>query len=216
MALKTTLEDAKDRLDALLTYANGVTGEADTNIGDAIAELAQQLADERAFENWLISNGSDYGEYVNDTLTNANIMEYTFYNRKIGKVRFTGAVTPRGRAFMGCKATEIHLPNASGVQAESFRNCPNLQVCDIGKINVLYQLFASSPNVETIIIRKSSLIEPSGATIFADTKLAPNGSGGHVYVPQALLSQYQASQAWADYANVTFHAIEGSIYELDE
>ncbi len=40
MALKTTLEDTKDRLDALLTYANGVTGESDTSIGDAIETLA--------------------------------------------------------------------------------------------------------------------------------------------------------------------------------
>lgn len=40
MALKTTLDDIKDRLDALLTYANGVTGESDTSIGDAIETLA--------------------------------------------------------------------------------------------------------------------------------------------------------------------------------
>lgn len=38
--LKTTLEDTQDRLDALLTYANSVTGASDTSIGDAIERLA--------------------------------------------------------------------------------------------------------------------------------------------------------------------------------
>ena len=40
MTLKSTLDDIKSRLTALLTYANGVTGESDTSIGDAIETLA--------------------------------------------------------------------------------------------------------------------------------------------------------------------------------
>ena len=40
MALKTTLEDTQDRLEALLTYANSVTGAEDTSVGDAIETLA--------------------------------------------------------------------------------------------------------------------------------------------------------------------------------
>ena len=39
MALKSTLESAEARLDALLTYANETTGESDTSIGDAIQPL---------------------------------------------------------------------------------------------------------------------------------------------------------------------------------
>ena len=39
MALKSTLESAKSRLDALLTFANETTGESDTSIGDAIQPL---------------------------------------------------------------------------------------------------------------------------------------------------------------------------------
>lgn len=39
MALKTTLEDTQSRLDALLTYANSVTGAEDTSVGDAIETL---------------------------------------------------------------------------------------------------------------------------------------------------------------------------------
>lgn len=39
MAIKQTLEDTQNRLDALLTYANGTTGQADISIGDAIKTL---------------------------------------------------------------------------------------------------------------------------------------------------------------------------------
>ena len=39
MALKTTLEDTQDRLEALLTYANSVTGAEDASVGDAIETL---------------------------------------------------------------------------------------------------------------------------------------------------------------------------------
>lgn len=40
MALKSTLESTKARLNALLTYVNEITGADDTSIGDAIHTLA--------------------------------------------------------------------------------------------------------------------------------------------------------------------------------
>ena len=43
MALKSTLDSVKSRLDALLLYANSVTGASDTCIGDAIQTLTQQI-----------------------------------------------------------------------------------------------------------------------------------------------------------------------------
>lgn len=39
MAIKQIIDDSKSRLDALLTYANGVTGVADVSIGDAVKTL---------------------------------------------------------------------------------------------------------------------------------------------------------------------------------
>lgn len=40
MGIKEIIDDSKSRLDALLTYANGVTGADDSNIGDAVKTLA--------------------------------------------------------------------------------------------------------------------------------------------------------------------------------
>lgn len=58
MAIKQTLEDSKSRLDALLTYANGVTGAEDTNIGDAIKTLCDGYG-----------RGGSGGELVQTTYT---------------------------------------------------------------------------------------------------------------------------------------------------
>lgn len=41
MSIKSNLESSKSKLDALLTYANGVTGASDVSIGDAIRTLAE-------------------------------------------------------------------------------------------------------------------------------------------------------------------------------
>jgi len=40
MALTDILTDIKSRLNALVTYANGITGESDTSVGDAMRTLA--------------------------------------------------------------------------------------------------------------------------------------------------------------------------------
>ena len=62
MALKTTLQDIKSRLNALITYANGITGENDTNIGDAIETLCTKYTDEEDWDFILypIENNPDY------------------------------------------------------------------------------------------------------------------------------------------------------------
>ena len=54
-------------------------------------------------------------------------------------------------------------------------------------------------------------------TFTDNAPLKNNGTGGYVYVPQVLLSQYQANASWQQYANVLeFRPIEGSEYELEE
>ena len=40
MAIKQVIDDSKARLDALLAYANGVTGASDVSIGDAVKTLS--------------------------------------------------------------------------------------------------------------------------------------------------------------------------------
>jgi len=77
MALKTTLDDTKDRLDALLTYANSVTGAEDTSVGDAIETLANGYGQGGGLTppQWGNVETVDIGE---NSVTNGNNIESYF------------------------------------------------------------------------------------------------------------------------------------------
>lgn len=216
MALKTTLEDTKDRLDALLTYANTATGESDTNIGDAVERLVDMVND-HTIEDALMSNGQ-IDDYVNDRVT--EITAYGMYGCKINKLTMKNLETIRARGFMDSSLlTEADFPKLTLVQNEAFRSCQSLKSVDLGVLsstpNLALLTFAYDTLLEVVIIRKTSVIAPTVNT-FQGSSFAPDGTGGYVYVPQALLSQYQSNSDWQQYANVVFRPIEGSIYELTE
>lgn len=150
-------------------------------------------------------------EYYNDRIT--DIRDYAFLRTKIKKITLPNATWARRYSFDGENVSaleELYIPKVDSLGNYPFRNNTNLRILDV-------KAFASSSingctNLTTLILRKGTLAEPSSA--LSGNPFAPDGAGGYLYVPQALLSQYQASQAWADYANVIeFRAIEGSIYE---
>lgn len=85
--------------------------------------------------------------------------------------------------------------NAKGISAGAFINCSNLK---------------------TLVLRKNALVTLANINAFNGTPFASGGTGGTVYVPQALISQYQQATNWSTlYAAGTcnFVAIEGSEYE---
>jgi hypothetical protein len=56
----------------------------------------------------------------------------------------------------------------------------------------------------------------SSISSFNSTPFATNGTGGTVYVPQALIAQYQQATNWSvlhTAGTCSFAAIEGSEYE---
>lgn len=69
----------------------------------------------------------------------------------------------------------------------------------------------------TLIIRSSSVMPLSNISAFSNAKKFRNGgSGGKLYVPQALVSEYTQATNWSTilgYANNQILPIEGSIYE---
>ena len=113
-------------------------------------------------------------------------------------VKFSDSVaTIYNYAFQDCvKLALIDLPNVSSIGTVSFSGCTNLK---------------------TIILRfpyaSCNLISTSA---FSGTPFASNGSGGKLYVPQNLISEYQNASNWSTiigYANNQILAIEGSEYE---
>lgn len=101
-----------------------------------------------------------------------------------------------------------------------FASCPSLAVVDLqsssGKIDNAFSRGNGCPALKTIILRGSSVTPLTNTTSFDKTPFASGGTGGTLYVPQALVSQYTQATNWSTilgYANNQILPIEGSIYE---
>lgn len=145
---------------------------------------------------------------------------YAFYNVvNLTSINFPEMTTVGGYGFRQCrKITKAMFPKLTSVGAYGFSRCNVLAVVDLGLIgNIGSSVFAEDDNLKTIILRKSDAIVTLGAVnAFSSTPFASGKSGGTVYVPQALIEQYQTATNWATlYAGgtCTFQPLEGSIYE---
>lgn len=179
------------------------------------------VEEDHTIEDALIQN-TPMDEYYNDRVTTIGIsgQNDVFGATQIKKMSFPNATTcPASYAFHGRNISlleELYMPKLQTSGYGFAEANPNLRIIDFGKT------FGGSkcrncPNLETIVVRDTGLKNLGATWLDGCTKMLPGGSGGYVYVPQALLSQYEASQAWSDYANVIeFRAIEGSPYELNE
>jgi hypothetical protein len=78
-------------------------------------------------------------------------------------------------------------------------------------------IFASCTKLKTMVIRRTDKISAlSSSNAFQGTLFDNGKAGGTLYVPSALISEYQAATNWSTYlgyANNQILPIEGSIYE---
>ena len=109
----------------------------------------------------------------------------------------------------------VKIHNASNVVAnQTFASCPKLKKVDINGTSTRFNnyVFASSTAFDTLILRANYVWSMVATTTFQSTPFR-NGTGGTVYVPQALLNDYQNATNWSALESTTFLPIEGSIYE---
>jgi hypothetical protein len=123
-----------------------------------------------------------------------------------------------GSAFNGCTALEtVNLPKAERLGSSSFESCTALTKIDLPsaiKLNTL--AFYKCTALKTVMLRANSVCTLANVNAFSGTPFAVGGTGGTVYVPQALIESYQTATNWATlYAAGTcnFVALEGSEYE---
>lgn len=216
MALKSALESTKARLNALLTYANETTGESDTSIGDAIQTLCAGYGGggvDHTIEDALLS-GTYISEYRNDRIN--KILFAHLRGNSFGKVSFPNVVTLENDVFRKCNIEEIYCPSATSLGSQCFEGNPSLKVLAVPLIGA-YR-FRDCPLLSTLVLTSNTVSSPTQTpAFFGGTPFAPDGAGGYVYVPQALLSHYQSNSNWQQYANVLeFRPIEGSEYEISE
>ena len=116
-------------------------------------------------------------------------------------------------ALNGCTGISVlAIPKCTSITTRSFNNNTSLQTLEIG---VLTSVISSAP-ITTLILRKSTLVALSATTYLSNGIWGSEGTGGTLYVPRDLISEYQAATNWSTilgYANNRILAIEGSQYE---
>lgn len=123
--------------------------------------------------------------------------------------------------FRGCSSLpKMALPAINALGQSAFYDCRALAAVDIGpnlSATPGNTCFGNCSVLKAVVLRRTTGITPLGnINIFQNSPFASGGSGGTLYVPQALISTYQSATNWSTilgYANNQILPIEGSIYE---
>ena len=140
-------------------------------------------------------------------------------NTAMTSVDFSNLTDTGTNLFLNCSALSVLvLPKVQTIYSQTFRGCSNLQKLDV----LATRGFTNQNNMNgcakltELIIRSTSVPTLSNVNNFTGTPFASGGTGGTLYVPQALISSYQSASNWSTilgYANNQILPIEGSIYE---
>lgn len=124
-----------------------------------------------------------------------------------------------GRVFSSMpNLEEISLPSITSLGQYMFESCKALKKVDVGTAcsALNNSAFVQCKVLDTVILRSNSVVTLQNVNVFYNTPFASGGTGGTVYVPQALIGEYQTATNWVTLygaGTVTFAAIEGSEYE---
>ena len=116
------------------------------------------------------------------------------------------------------KLLYITLPNLLIMPGSFLQGCSILEKVDCSRVTQIgSQAFANCLNLDKVIIRNSELCSLVSSGAFSGTSFRATGAGGKIYVPQSLISAYEADSIWAQVIalnpNNQILAIEGSPYE---
>lgn len=140
------------------------------------------------------------------------------YCKSLTYVKLTGVVTAYSYAFRGCSnLVEAYFPNATANIDRTCNGCGKLQIMDCGSSNITNSTsFQNCTALRTLIMRKTSGVQTINAwSANCMGGIYNNPTESTIYVPQDLISSYQADSKWslAYNAGATFLPIEGSEYE---
>lgn len=124
-------------------------------------------------------------------------------------------------ALHGCTSLKsIVLPSVTTVATNSFREASNLEVIDLPKLTAIpATAFYGCRGIKALILRSETMVPLANTNAFTQCYriLGTKNSGynptgekiGFIYVPKALIEEYQAATNWSDESLVTqFRAIE--------
>lgn len=231
----TRLQTAKADLKTAIE-GKGVTVPSATLL-DGYADLVESIPSG--------GGGGDIDAIIDGSITSFEsdatvVEEYKFYNcTHLASAKFNEPVWIKGNAFRGCTALQtFDAKKAYRIFGNSFTGVlANLVFANItaelgtsalsgwlgqkidldgSALEIKMYTFSNASNFNVLIIRKNSRIILGNINAFSGTPFASSGTGGTLYVPQSLLSEYTQATNWSTilgYTNNQILPIEGSIYE---
>lgn len=122
-------------------------------------------------------------------------------------------------AFRGCTAlVNLALPKGKTAYTQVFDGCSNLEKLDFGGNggSLSANSLKNAPKLNVLVLRSTSVKTLGNINAFDNTCFASGKAGGTLYVPNSLISSYQAASNWSTilgYANNSIQKIEGTVYE---
>ena len=239
--MMVTAQSVKNKLEGLISKANGVTGKNDGTVSAAVDALISGFGQGGADTLTARLDGSISG-YTNSNLT--TIPDYGFYGctslaqvscpnlTAIGRYAFSGCTAltefdfsnvnlPAGygsvNAFENTGLTHVVLPKMATIPYNFFERCGNLNVVDCHAVTMLQmQAFRYCTSLTTLILRKTDGVAYTASNTFDNCGFGSDGKVCAVYVPQSLLEQYKVATNWSallELGQIAFFAIEGSEYQ---
>lgn len=156
-------------------------------------------------------------EYDDNVIT--TIATHAFYQCKaLASVNLPNVKSIGEFAFYECsKLASVSIPSATIIVDNSFRGCSLMTSLDMQNLTEIgTSAFVDCTKLNTLVLRGETVCTLSNTNALSGTPFAAGKDGGTVYVPQALITEYQNATNWSTlYAAGTcnFVAIEGSEYE---
>ena len=226
MAIKQTLQESKDKLDALLAYANGTTGQADVSIGDAIKTLCDGYGGSAKDDTLkqLLEQTLDVWDDPNITKINFGLLRQN--NKPPRVIRLVNCKSIAAEFLYSANTVlqELYLPsltsvgtrlcfaqngvknlvfeNATTVGQQAFAQCTGLEKIDFHKlVSFSYNgQFSRCTKLEALIMRGNAVVRGFSSTACIDSTAISAGNG-YIYVNSALVDAYKADSAWGVYAD---------------
>jgi len=128
-----------------------------------------------------------------------NIGVYAFQSSGIERLSLPSCVSLSGNTFGDTKnLISLTLPLVTRLNYYNTFYGSSIKKLDTSSVEVIGN-FAGASNLETLILRSSTICTLASANGFADTKIA--AGTGYIYVPDNLVESYKTATNWVTFAN---------------
>lgn len=218
MPTTTPLTDA---INALTQYANETTGASDTTLSDAVGTLVAGYGGGGGISVNGIATGTEPSGAIE--ITSSTMVANAFANNSAITSVHSSCPIFGGYAFQSCTSLKTavftNLNNASNgdIPQQGLSYCALEKVDISGSRTIQSNGMRNNASLTVLILRKTAaVVNLQNIAAFTSTPFASGGTGGTLYVPNALKSSYQSASNWSTilgYENNSIQAIEGSYYE---